>query len=290
MELFVELGIKEIASIINRMGLITDTNVNGEVEVNGNKYYYSKEGNTFVIGDETGKGLRIGINYSEQMGKDAYNRDVKYVKHDVSIDYLLSDEDYINLSNDIALDPGYESFENIQRHDILRGVRSAYCNKFGKEVATFGLDLDRICLKENNNIYEFNKDGIKCGNKIISIDGNNLVSISGEEIPNIETVLSFGVTKEQDKVRDIIAKENLHPFTKEALEDTIRLLDRKNRFAKNIVNYYNTDIKEVRKAIEIRNKIQNSVKGNVIDKDVIEKIAEDFYNKTDINLQRKKYL
>lgn len=290
MELFVDLGLKEIASIISRMGLTTDVDICGDVELNGIKYNYEKIGNTFIISDSQGRETRISINYQEQMGKDAYNRDVRYIKHDVSIDYLLDNGEFINLSNDISLDPGFESFENIHRHDIIKGLRCKYCDKDGKTIASFGLDIDRICLKDDRNIYEFNKDGITCGNKTISLDGNELLSISGEEIPNIDTVLSFDLEKEQDKIRNIInSNESLHPFTVEALEDTIRLLDRKNRYVKNIVTYYNTDIKEVRKAIKIRKNISDSLENKLIDKDALELVSNEFFNITRNKTKRKQY-
>jgi hypothetical protein len=289
MELFIDLGLKEISNIINRMGLTTGTNVSGEIEYNGVKYNYDKTGNTFVIVDSNGKMTRISIDYNEKEGKDAYNRDVKYVNHEVSIDYLLNNGESINLSNNIGLEPGYESFENVHRHDILDGLRTKYCDRNGKEIASFGLELNKICLKNNDQIYEFTKDGIACGKRLITLDGSTLVSVSGNETPSKETVESFNLKEEQAKVQKFIDESNdLHPFTKEALEDSIRKLDRRERYVKDIVDYYNTDIKDVRKAINIRNILLNSVKESIIDNKVLEEISDDFYEKTN-NIRRRRF-
>ena len=290
MELFIDLGLKEIASIIGRMGLTTDINeLHGEVELNGIKYNYEKHGNEFKVTDSLGHQTNIKINYSEEETKDDYNRTIRYLRHDVSMDYLLKNGDYINLSNNIGLDSGYESFENVHRHDIISGVRTKYCDKDGKEVASFGLGLDRICLKDKNKLYEFNEDGIKCGNRIITLDGNTLVSISGSEIPNLDVINSFNLEKEQDKLRKIAEESDLHPFTKEILDDSIRKLDRKERFVKDIVDYYNTDIKDVRNAIEIRNRIINGIESSLISKEGMELVEEDFYKQTMNRVKRKRY-
>ena len=290
MELFIDLGLKEIASIIGRMGLTTDINeLHGEVELNGIKYNYEKHGNEFKVTDSLGHQTNIKINYSEEETKDDYNRTIRYLRHDVSMDYLLKNGDYINLSNNIGLDSGYESFENVHRHDIISGVRTKYCDKDGKEVASFGLGLDRICLKDKNKLYEFNEDGIKCGNRIITLDGNTLVSISGSEIPNLDVINSFNLEKEQDKLRKIAEESDLHPFTKEILDDSIRKLDRKERFVKDIVDYYNTDIKDVRNAIEIRNIIINGIESSLISKEGMELVEEDFYKQTMNRVKRKRY-
>ncbi len=291
MELFIDLGLKEIAGIIGRMGVTTDINeLNGEVELNGVKYNYEKHGNEFKVTDSLGHQTNIKINYNEEETKDDYNRTVKYIRHDISLDYLLNNGDYINLSNNIGLEPGYESFENVHRHDIMNGVRTKYCDKYGKEIASFGLGLDRICLKDNNKLYEFNKDGIKCGNRIITIDGNSLVSISGNEIPSLDIINTFDLEKEQNKLRKIVEESNLHPLTNEIMEESIRRLERKERFVKDIVDYYNTDIKEVRNAIDIRNKIINGIEDSLISKEGLELVEDDFYKQTMNRTKRKRYL
>ena len=291
MELYIDLGLKEIASIINRMGLTTDTNLSGEVELNGKKYFYEKVGNKFTVTDSDNKQTRISINYSSVNGKDAYNRDVTYDKHEVSIDYLLENGEIINLSNIIPLDSGYESFENVHRHDLISGLRTKYCDVDGKEIASFNLGLNEICLKDNNIKYIFDEEGIKYNNVVLSLDGNTLVSISGEEIPSKELISSFKLKDEQDKIdRIIVDNKDLHPFTKEELENTLRKLDRRERFVKKVEGFYNEDIKNIRKVIDIRNRIINGIENSILPKDGLEEVENDFYKNTMNNVKRKRYL
>lgn len=291
MELYIDLGLKEIASIINRMGLTTDTNLSGEVELNGKKYFYEKVGNKFTVTDSDNKQTIININYSSVNEKDAYNRDVTYDKHEVSIDYLLENGEIINLSNIIPLDSGYESFENVHRHDLISGLRTKYCDVDGKEIASFNLGLNEICLKDNNIKYIFDEEGIKYNNVVLSLDGNTLVSISGEEIPSKELISSFKLKDEQDKIeRIIIDNKDLHPFTKEELENTLRKLDRRERFVKKVEGFYNEDIKNIRKVIDIRNRIINGIENSILPKDGLEEVENDFYKNTMNNVKRKRYL
>ena len=291
MELYIDLGLKEIASIINRMGLTTDTNLSGEVELNGKKYFYEKVGNKFTVTDSDNKQTIININYSSVNEKDSYNRDVTYDKHEVSIDYLLENGEIINLSNIIPLDSGYESFENVHRHDLISGLRTKYCDVDGKEIASFNLGLNEICLKDNNIKYIFDEEGIKYNNVVLSLDGNTLVSISGEEIPSKELISSFKLKDEQDKIeRIIIDNKDLHPFTKEELENTLRKLDRRERFVKKVEGFYNEDIKNIRKVIDIRNRIINGIENSILPKDGLEEVENDFYKNTMNNVKRKRYL
>lgn len=291
MELYIDLGLKEIASIINRMGLTTDTNLSDEVELNGKKYFYEKVGNKFTVTDSDNKQTIININYSSVNEKDAYNRDVTYDKHEVSIDYLLENGEIINLSNIIPLDSGYESFENVHRHDLISGLRTKYCDVDGKEIASFNLGLNEICLKDNNIKYIFDEEGIKYNNVVLSLDGNTLVSISGEEIPSKELISSFKLKDEQDKIeRIIIDNKDLHPFTKEELENTLRKLDRRERFVKKVEGFYNEDIKNIRKVIDIRNRIINGIENSILPKDGLEEVENDFYKNTMNNVKRKRYL
>lgn len=290
MELFTDLGLKEIASIISRMGVTTDVNISGEVELNGKKYSYEKIGNQFVVTDSDNKQTKININYSSIVGKDAHNRDVTYVKHEVSVEYLLENGEIINISNNIPLDPGYESFENVHRHDLLSGIRTKYCDVDGKEIASFSIGLNEICLKENNIKYIFDEDGIKYNNVVLSLDGDTLVSISGEEIPSKELISSFKLKDEQDKIDRIITEnKDLHPFTKEELENTLRKLDRRDRFVKKVEGFYNEDIKNIRKVIDIRNRIIKGVKESILSKDGLEEVENDFYKNTTNNVKRKRY-
>ena len=288
MELFVDLGLKEIASIVGKMGLTTELDemhVDG-LELNGVKYSYDKNGNEMTITDSLGNITKVRINYEEEHTKDAFNRDITYLKHEVGIDYVLPSGEIIRLENSIPLDKGYEAFENVHRHDLLKDLRTKYLDKEGKEIASFSLDLDEICLKENNVKYIFDKDGIKYNNVVLSVDGDTLVSLSGNPIPSKDLVLSYNLGEEKEKINRII-KENkdLHPFTIEELEDTSRKMERRDRFVKRIIEFYDEDTKHVRDAIKVRQNLIDNLSKNVLDKDGLDLVSSNFYYKTRENVR-----
>ncbi len=282
MELFIKLGLKEICYIVNRMGLTTDVEyLEGNLEVDGIKYHYEKRGNEVVIADENNKKVRVGINYTEEPTKDNYGRTVVYVKHEISVDYSLENGEYLNLYNNISLDLGYESFENVQRHDLMSGLRTRFFSNKGEEVASLSIGLDKICLAGSNQIYEFNDGGILVGRKFISEDGQTLISISGVETPAKELIDSFDVEKEKAKIDRIINESSdLHPFSIESLEDAKRLLDRRERYVKDINDYYNKDIENVKKAIAVRERIISSLEKGFIDAKGIDAVASDYIRQT----------
>ena len=290
MEIFTKLGLKEVASIIGTMGKNTDKDVISEndIFVDGKKYSYYKMGNELIICDDEGIKNKIKINYSKTQGKDYRNNDITYLNHEVSIDYILENGDFINIYNNIGLDEGYETFENVNRHDLINGVRTKYCDSKGKELASFTLELGKICLKDNNKVYEFTDTGILSGNRVISLDGERLISISGFDAPTKEEAESFNINKEKEIIRDFLkTNPNIHSFTKEILEDSIGKLDRKERYAKDIINYYNDDLKEIKKAINIREKLINYFENDNDFSKVLDTIDKDFKQKTKNKLKVK---
>ena len=60
----------------------------------------------------------------------------------------------IRMQNVIALNPVYESFKNIEAHDLFRWLKLHYNSE-----AEFNLGLSRIHLKRNNQRYEFTSIG-----------------------------------------------------------------------------------------------------------------------------------
>ena len=286
METFVKLGLKEIASIIGLLGKNTDLNelsVN-DINVDGKKYSYYKLGNALVINDENKKEVRIKVKHTQEKTKDYKNMDVIYDNHEVFIDYQLENGDIISLKNQIPLDGGYEAFENVQRHDLLHGLSLKYVDRTGKKLASFSVGVDKVCLGEDKKIYEFNDNGIVCGNRLLTIDGDKLLSISGSEVPSKEEVDSFDINEQKEIINEFLENaKGLHPFTRETLEDACRKLDRKERYAKDIKEFYSKDIKETREAIEVRQRIIDAIENGLIDYEVLEVIDNNFRNKTNKN-------
>ena len=284
MELFIDLGLKEIAGIINRMARTGNIdNVNGEVySEDGTKYSYEKNGNEFRIFSDDGKETKVKINSERIPWNNIFGDEVVRNKNKVYISYKLDDENSINLYNDISLHNDYIGFEDVARHDLMYGLSCKYSSS-DKEKASFSLGLEMLCLKDgkSDETYEFTNNGIRNGNKIITIDGDNLVSLKGNDVPSLDVLKSFDLDKEQEKLKKFLNdNKDLHPFTREAIEDASRKLGCKKRYAEDIINYYDEDMKKVKKAISLRNNIIDSVKSKIIDKDVLDLVNQDYYFKT----------
>lgn len=292
MELFIDLGLKEIASIINIMGKSENIDkLNGEVySDDGTKYSYEKNGNEFRIFSDNGKETKIKINCERVPWENLYGKEYIRSKHEVFISYKLDNGNSIDLYNDISLHNEYTGFEDVTRHDLMYALSCKYCS-YGDEEASFSLGLDRLCFKNNgktDDSYEFTENGIKNGNKIITVDGDKLVSLKGSDVPSLDVLKSFDLEKEKEKLEKILNDSNdLHPFTIEAVGDALRKLDCKKRYAEDIINYYDADMRKVKKAISLRNNIMDSVKSKVIDKDVLDLVCNDYYKKTSNDVVRR---
>lgn len=278
METFIKLGLKEIASIIQTMGVSTDINsLDGKVDFVDNSIKYEKEGNKLVATSEDDRKTTIEISTSEETTKDFLDKVITFLYHKIAINYYLHDGSRVELTNFLSINEDFGGFTNIQRHDLLNGLKVKYYDNEGKEKASFSPELDKLCLEDDNKIYEFYEDGITCGNKIISLEGDALVLLKGGEAPSLEDIESFDVDKEKRRI-EVFIKNNpsLHRFTKEALDDTLRLLDRKNRYAKEVKEFYDEDIKGVRKAIALRNKVINGIENEIITDKEMEEISNSF--------------
>ena len=91
MELFCDLGLRDVSSIVGTLGRTTDKkSYNAIYTLNGVDYRIDKVNNTLVIRSSDNKEMSINVNAYEEMGKDAYNRDIKYVHHEVTVDYYIT--------------------------------------------------------------------------------------------------------------------------------------------------------------------------------------------------------
>lgn len=282
MELFIDLGLKEIASIIQTLGEATNLDdFIDNINTDKSDIRIIKDGNSIIINSLDGRNMSISIDYSEEETA-LYYKKATFINHKVNIIYYLDDGSQIELSNNIPLERGYKGFTNVQRHDLMKGLKCKYISNDGQE-SSFTLDLNKICLKDTNKVYEFTDEGITCGNKVVSLDGNDLLTVSGAEVPEIKTLTSFDVEEEKEKIEKIIkTTEELHSFTIEALKDAERLLDRRERYVKELFDFYNKgDFSAVRKAIDVRNKIMDAVNYEIIKPNELEAIN---------NKLREKYL
>lgn len=274
MELFTQLGLKEVASIAGTLGVSTDVlSLQDTIEVNGKRYYYEKEGNKLTILGDGGKKFTIEIDYSSRRGKDYQDRDVVYLSHELKSKFTFPNGEGIILYNDISLNPGYEAFENVQRHNLMDGLKTTYTDETGTTIASFPLGLNKIHLLSNDTAYEFTDKGIITGNRTITVEGDKLISISGEEVPEFDELKSFDLESERAKIENFMQTTDLHSFTKEILEDAKRKLESKGRYTKKVIDYYGNDLKQVQRAVAVREKIEKGIQEGIISPEVLDAVG-----------------
>ena len=289
METFIRLGLKEIASIVGTLGLNTNIEHLGpnDININGKTFNYEKDGNNLIVKDDNQTLLIVSINAGKEESKDFMGRKITSLSHEVSINYFLEDGSFINFYNNIPLYEGYEAFENVQRHDLLSNLKTTYCDNNGKELAYFDLGVSRIRLTENNHQYGFFDDGVTYSNKMLTLEGDKLISLAGSKAPSLEEAKSFNKSEEEEKIRKFLRdSKDLHPFTKKVLNEAIDNLSFKEGYSKEIIDCYSKDMKDVRKAIAIRNQLIKGIENFPLSIEAFQEIDTDFRNKTQNIKQR----
>lgn len=291
MEEFVKLSLKEMASIISTLGVGHDVPRidNTNLLINGKIYTYEKDGDKATITCEDGKKVEVSVKATTEE-RQAYGNVVMTVaQHETNIDYFLEDGGKLRLTNHIPLEAGYEAFENVRRHDLMRGLGLKYIDKQGNPQVSSEIEVNKVCLEGSPTTYEFTEQGIKVGNKLVTLDGNKLISISGEPTPSVEEVYSFDKEVEKRKLEGIIEDNpDLHKFTKERIEEAIRKLDITERSCKRVEDFYTEDIKGVRGAIAFRNYLLYVIQNNLMQADDLSVLAADFYKKVKEALDKQK--
>ena len=277
MENFIKLGLQEITSIMGTLGRTTDIDsLRKEYVVDGITYTCNKDGNNLVIASSDGRVMSIGIRAYTHIDNKDPNRTIKYAHHEANIDYYLSNGEKINLYNDFGLPEGYEQYENIARHDLMRGIVNTYVDGNGRKLATFDLDANTITLT-NHKKFEFTPEGIKYENKLLSLDGRELVLIGNEKASSREEAERFDLDEEKKMIDSFIEGYDLHAYSKEVLRDATVSLERKNSYAKEITRFYNEDLKDVRKAINIRTKINRAFDNDIVTHEALYPISIQFH-------------
>ena len=282
MELFNILSLKEIADIISTLGE-SHRNIYhmcGTIRLDNKVIFYENKDNELSIQSSTGEKTKIRISFSSKETEDYNGRKITFLSHECFVDYYLRDGSVISLYNQLSLPNGYDGFESVQRHDLLKGLRVKYYDKDGIEGAVpltsdiyISVSANKICL-DGNKIFEFTEEGIKYGNKLITLEGDKLV-LSGA--PSLESAESFDLEKEKERIRKFAEMDSdIHPFTRDALEIATRELSRKQRTADSVKAFYEKDIKDVRRAIKIRADFIRDIENGIFSSEELEQVARQF--------------
>jgi len=283
MELYMKLGLREISSIINTMAKYKVDGIefaNGSFELNGIKYDYLLDDNNLILKSSDGRSMNIIIDADTKEFKDYLNRPIKVVSHEVNINYYLPNGDTINLNNSLGLEEGYRGFDGVQRHDLISGMRNSLVGKDGKVKSSFSINLDTVYLDDEHKKYSFGVDGISYDNKVVSLDGNELLAINANKLDDINEMKTFSGSREKFILSRIIhADRDLHPITKRIIEEeTFKKIDRIEKEAEEIRSFDADEVKKLRKVISMRNDMMKNFNKNVfVEKELSE--LEKHFNK-----------
>jgi hypothetical protein len=282
--MFEKLGLKEIASLISVMGESYGSGpIIGEIEYDGKHYTYDKEDDLMIITCDDGKKMSIKLNCKNERVKEN-DREVIYCEHSVDVDFYKEDGSRINLYNRISTpEIGYEGFEGVQRHDLLgnnehRKLDINRINACGKKEARFDVNMTSVTIGEDYNKYEFTDKGIEHNNTLISLDGEELVTMYGSKVPDRNLVDTFNSEQEKDKVATLAYEMNLHTFTSSIVKRAIEQIDLKEDFVKDVREFYKNGIKEVRNAIKLRSETQDDIEKCIMNPEALEAISSNVRN------------
>ena len=176
MEVFMKLGLKEVANIIKTLGVSTEIPyMHGGMYVNGKLHIYEKKGNTLTIKTEEGKSVSVAVDCSVEEHTDKHGNHYELPKHQVYFEYGLSNGQLLAFSKVLPLDGYYEGFEDVNRHDLLTGTTTSYVDQDGRDVASFSTELTNIQLAKSENTFVFGLNGsedpiaVKCKNDETSL-------------------------------------------------------------------------------------------------------------------------
>ena len=264
MELFVKLGLKEVAGIVSTMAECKENGVEfskGSFSNRGTKYEYLLDDNNLIIRSSDGRSMNIIINAEEKEFVDYRNRKTRVLNHEVNLFYYMPDGKIINLNKEVGLQEGYKGFYGIPRDEIYHGAKVFLLNKDGEIDARYSVSLDTVYLDDKHKKYEFGKDGISYGNKTVSLDGDELLVMNNRKVENVNELMSYDGSKEKFVLARLMHSDrDVHPITKKIIEeDTFKKIDAKHAEIEEIKEFYDKGIYEVRNAIGLRNSMMNYV-------------------------------
>ena len=208
MDLDKDLNLNSVVEIVKMLAANTEVEQASRCfSHNGVKYAVVKSGNSFTIKTSEGKELSVLIDY--QRIKDDRPRnglDVYYDKHTVDATWAIGDDEYLNLFSTIALDEGYTSFENIQRHNLHEtgSFEFSFVNAANEKVAELSTTLNGVKLAGKTHKYTFNGDTITTDNMVINLDNLKLLQLDGQKVPSMKTIISFNVEKEKKTINNFV--------------------------------------------------------------------------------------
>jgi len=272
MDIYDKLNLNEIVEIVKLIANTTDINeFEKKLYIGDIDYDIIKYDNTIIISSSEGKKLEVSLE-SKKVKKIIQNRDITYLNNYVNVKYKLNDNEKLNLISKISLDDNFDVFKYIERDNLYENYLFNYLNDDVVK-ACMSIDLSTIRL-DKYKVYDFYGDSVIEGNKEISLNNDKLIKLSGRNIPNMDVINSFDLNNEKQKLNDFLEKKDIHPFTKELVEEIDKLLDIKQKFVEDVKNFYKYDIKEFEKVKLINKSITSGINKNFFTKDELSLIID----------------
>ena len=183
--------------------------------------------------------------------------DVYHTKHTVDATWAIGDDEYLNLFSTIALDEGYTSFANIQRHNLHETgcYEFSFVNAANEKVAELSTVLNGVKLAGKDHEYKFNKDTITCNDMVI--DNNlRLVKIGDQMVPSMQTILSFNADHDLSRIKKHVEHGKFHTVSKEIINSLDGLYADKVRFFDRVKSFYSNEVMDIKTAMDIKKRAE----------------------------------
>jgi len=280
--MFESIGLKGIASLVGVLGETHDYgDYLGKVVVDGKEISYDKEGDILFVVSSDGRRMSIEADAYEEVEKESSDRTTIYAHHDVDVNIYTKDGGRVNLKDSLGLPLGYEGFENVQRHNLY-GVEIKSYNPCNVLEGTSSLELTKIDLGSGKSYY-FESDGIHIGtNLVVSTNGNEIITLNGARIPNLNQVFTFDLDKQRELVNKFVnGNSELHDSTQRIIRECMESLNWEAYKFNEIKDYYYKGIRDLRKAIKFRDELGSKMERSGFSDDELQAVSREI---------RKEYL
>ena len=269
------LNLKEMTKIINILG--ETTNVNefdvADITYNYKNYNFLKKGNSITVKCSDGKELEVEID----LNNVNYGINEKRYYYYYNIKIITSNGDSIVVNRTLVknYDDSYKLFQE-KRFDynaLVHGCEIGYATKEDK-------NYHALIWNEEENRFNF-QYGLERRNGgylystgleeyFLSKDLNRIISINNEILPSKEAIDSFNVFEEKRKLFYILNNYRFNEVSEKVLLETIKQLDKKEKFINHIKDAYeNTVIPISKEILEEEKKINEEVINTLFSKEEI---------------------
>jgi hypothetical protein len=221
------------------------------VRINGRDIKIYKAGHSVSLESENGDLLTVSVIDKNQFEFD--RREVKFMFRFPNKDFLVID------GSTSALQDG------LDKEELIDSLKVHVIKADGETH-----DLDWTLTP---SVMEETDEGIKYHNMILSYDGETILKINDESVPSFESIKSFDINEEKEKINKIINNEKieLNDVTKKYLIEAMDKLDKKSNYLKKSNKDYEYVTNKVSHLVDVKNSVLDGIENYTInEKDIDE--------------------